>query len=95
MRMKVVVMLSIGVGEGGGMWVARDVGKISSGSSPLPSIDMLKGNAIVEQLQLQKAKRSTKATCGHMDDMAMLHLKERKKNHINQGYIRYKIALLA
>lgn len=82
MRMKVVVMLSIGVGEGGGMWVVRDVGKISSRSSPLPSTDMLKGNAIVEQLQLQKAMRSTKARRGHMDDMAVLHLKEEKDTSI-------------
>lgn len=71
-------MLSIGVGEGGGKWVVRDVGKISSCSSPLLSTDMLKGNAIVEQLQLQKAKRSTKARRGHVDDMVRLHLYEEK-----------------
>lgn len=41
-------------------------------------MDMLKGNAIVEQLQLQKAKRSTKARRGHMDGMVTLHLKEEK-----------------
>lgn len=88
-------MLRIGVGEGEGTWVAWDVGKISSCSSPLPSMDVLKGNAIVEQLQ--KAKRSPKARCGHMDDMATLHLEKEKKMHglrIYQIYVQ-KNALLA
>lgn len=40
-----------GDGEDGGTRVARDVGKISSGSSPLPSIDILKGSVNAEQLQ--------------------------------------------
>ncbi len=57
MRMKVAVMLGGGEGDGG-TWVVRAMGKMSSGSSPLPSIDALKWAGLAKQLLPQRAVRS-------------------------------------
>lgn len=49
-----------GAGEGdGGMCVVRGMGKMSSGSSPLPSMDALNGMASVKQVLHQRVIVST------------------------------------
>lgn len=75
MRMNVAVMLGDGEGDGG-MWVVRAMGKMSSGSSPLPSMETLNGAGLAKQTLPQRAVRSRQTKRKESD---MLPLKTCKK----------------